>query len=199
MLASGARAWFRAQVLCLTFVAHNSVRGPGAQFRARGSIQGPGARFGAQVLGSGPRCSVQGPGAQFGTWVLLNPQILQVFEKVLSSPFSLVSGLTWSAEAKAYPRSISGTDIMRVKEARYLGIILDDKLNFKEQFNKLIKKLKEAINCLICTRNILNWKAKMMLYSALSNPISPGLWNDVLIWGVGVKSSRPYFRLHKLA
>ena len=39
-------------------------------------------------------------------WVLLNPQILQVFEKVLSSPlFSLVSGLTWSAEAKAYPRS----------------------------------------------------------------------------------------------
>ena len=62
---------------------------------------------------------------------------------------------------------ISGTDIMKVKEARYLGIILDDKLNFKEQFNKLIKKLKEAINCLICTRNILNWKAKMMLYNAL--------------------------------
>ena len=28
---------------------------------------------------------------------------------------------------------ISGTDIMKVKEARYLGIILDDKLNFKEQ------------------------------------------------------------------
>ena len=62
---------------------------------------------------------------------------------------------------------INGTELKQVKSARYLGLILDDKMNFKEQFNKLTKKLKEAINCLICTRNILNWKAKMMLYNAL--------------------------------
>ena len=78
MLGSGARAWFRAQVLGSG--PRCSVRGPGAGFRAqvlssgpRCSVQGsvlgsgPRARFRAQVLGSGPRCSVQGPGAWAST------------------------------------------------------------------------------------------------------------------------------------
>ena len=62
---------------------------------------------------------------------------------------------------------IGTTEIKRVTEARYLGIIIDDRMTFRPQYDKLVKKLKEAINSLICTRNILNFKAKMMLYNAL--------------------------------
>ena len=61
---------------------------------------------------------------------------------------------------------IGNTVIPRVKQAKYLGLIIDDKLNFQPQFENLLKKLKQGINSLICTKNILNYKAKYMLYNA---------------------------------
>ena len=62
---------------------------------------------------------------------------------------------------------IGDTEILRVKHAKYLGLELDEKMNFLPQFNSLVKKLKVAINSLICTKDILNFKAKKMLYYAL--------------------------------
>ena len=62
---------------------------------------------------------------------------------------------------------IETTEIIRVKKARYLGIIIDEKLNFKEQHEKLVSKLTEAVNALICVRNTLNYRAKIALYNAL--------------------------------
>ena len=57
-------------------------------------------------------------------------------------------------------------EVAKVNSARYLGIIIDDKLNFKEQFNKLKEKVTDGVRALMCTRNILNYKAKMLLYHA---------------------------------
>ena len=59
---------------------------------------------------------------------------------------------------------IKETEIKRVSHARYLGIIIDDKMNFKEQFIKLNKKLKETVNALIAVRLSLNYRAKIQLY-----------------------------------
>ena len=53
-----------------------------------------------------------------------------------------------------------------MSSARFLGIIIDDKLNFKEQFNQLKEKVNDGVKALMCTRNILNYKAKMLLYHA---------------------------------
>ena len=39
---------------------------------------------------------------------------------------------------------IKETEIKRVQHARYLGIIIDDRMSFKQQFNNLNKKLKSA-------------------------------------------------------
>ena len=62
---------------------------------------------------------------------------------------------------------IETTEITRVKKARYLGIIIDENLKFKEQHEKLVSKLTEAVNGLICVRNILNYRSKIALYNAL--------------------------------
>ena len=62
---------------------------------------------------------------------------------------------------------IEETELHRVHEARYLGIIIDDKLNFKSQFKNLTKKLRQATNALRCTSFTLNFRAKMMLYHGL--------------------------------
>ena len=65
--------------------------------------------------------------------------------------------------------TIKGKEITRVSSQRYLGIIIDDKLNFKKQAEKLIKKLREATNALRCCRYALNFKAKRTLYFSLFN------------------------------
>ena len=57
-------------------------------------------------------------------------------------------------------------EVGKVNSARFLGIIIDDKLNFKEQFNQLKEKVNDGVRALMCTRNILNYKAKMLLYHA---------------------------------
>lgn len=62
---------------------------------------------------------------------------------------------------------IETTEITRVKKARYLGIIIDEKLNFKEQHEKLVSKLTEAVNALICVRNSINYRSKIALYNAI--------------------------------
>jgi hypothetical protein len=63
--------------------------------------------------------------------------------------------------------AMEGKQIDFVTEARYLGLTLDNKLNFKPQFNKLTKKLKTATRALISTRKLLNSKAKLMIYNSL--------------------------------
>ena len=62
---------------------------------------------------------------------------------------------------------IGDTQILQVKQAKYLGIILDDKLNFKAQFEHLKMKLKGAIRALITVRNDINLRAKKLLYDSL--------------------------------
>ena len=62
---------------------------------------------------------------------------------------------------------IGNEEIKQVSEARYLGVILDEKLNFKKQYESVKNKLESTVRALICTRNLLNYRAKFQLYNAL--------------------------------
>ena len=53
---------------------------------------------------------------------------------------------------------IKDKEIEQVSSAKYLGIIFNDQMNFKEQFTKLKTKLQEAVRALICTRYTLNFR-----------------------------------------
>ena len=59
---------------------------------------------------------------------------------------------------------LDGNEVERVQSARFLGVIFDDKLKFNGHFEKVKKKLKEAVKALMCTRNILNYRSKLLLY-----------------------------------
>ena len=62
---------------------------------------------------------------------------------------------------------INGKPLRKISEARYLGVILDEKLNFKAHTSKVMKKLREATNALRCTRFSLTYKAKILIYHSL--------------------------------
>ena len=44
--------------------------------------------------------------------------------------------------------------------------MIDDNLDFSEHFKKIKKKLQEANRALMSTRNILNFKAKLLFYNS---------------------------------
>ena len=46
---------------------------------------------------------------------------------------------------------MNSKEIEQVKSARYLGVIFDDEMSFKEQFLKVKSKLIQGVKALICT------------------------------------------------
>ena len=48
-----------------------------------------------------------------------------------------------------------------------MGVILDDNLNFKKQYETVKNELENTVKALICTKNLLNFKAIFQLYNAL--------------------------------
>ena len=62
---------------------------------------------------------------------------------------------------------IGNEEINEVEEIEFLGIKIDNKLNFNSHFNKIHKKVKIALNGLIEVRDSLNFKNKMLIYNSL--------------------------------
>ena len=64
---------------------------------------------------------------------------------------------------------------MEIKETssiKYLGIILDNKFKFNLHFQYVVEKLTNTINMLISTRQLLNYKAKMLIYNSKFRPFT---------------------------
>ena len=87
---------------------------------------------------------------------------------------------------------LNGTVIPRVKEAKLLGVWLDDKLKWDTHTNKLLSKLKCGIGMLKRSKNLLSKKAKKLLYFG---QIHSNLCYSLCIWGSMLQSSM----LRKLA
>ena len=61
---------------------------------------------------------------------------------------------------------IDGEIIERVKNIKYLGVIIDENLNWDEHFRVLVSKFQGKINFLWRYKNVLNWEGKKLLYNA---------------------------------
>lgn len=65
---------------------------------------------------------------------------------------------------------IGDTNIDRVNEIKYLGIIIDDKLNFESNVDYVCKKIGTKICLIGRLKNKLNCQQKIMLYKTLVEP-----------------------------
>ena len=71
------------------------------------------------------------------------------------------------------------TILERVNETKYLGIIIDNKLNFNKHYEYIKEKVVKGINALIVARYHLNYKSKLLIYNSL---IKSYLDYNTIIW-----------------
>lgn len=75
---------------------------------------------------------------------------------------------------------IDGHIIKRSAEIKYLGVILDDKLNWEKQINNVANKIARALGIMYRINYYIPRKTVMMLYYSL---IYPHLLYGILLWG----------------
>jgi hypothetical protein len=92
---------------------------------------------------------------------------------------------------------INGKSLTILEKTKFLGVILDTGLTWKDHINYMTKKLSKSIGILSIARKTLSQKTLIQLYHAF---ISPYLNYCVLIWGNAPASSLwPILKLQKLA
>ena len=74
--------------------------------------------------------------------------------------------------------------IKESEEIRFLGVSIDNKLNFTPHFNKVYDKVKKGLNGLIMVKNQLSQKAKLNVYHSL---IHSHLDDCAMIWISSIK------------
>ena len=62
---------------------------------------------------------------------------------------------------------IGSTNLEQKSEIEFLGVLIDENLNFNAHFKKVYSKAQKGLNALIATKNILNYKAKKNIYNSL--------------------------------
>ena len=62
---------------------------------------------------------------------------------------------------------IGSDDLTESEELTFLGVIIDNKLNFSSHFKKVYAKMKKGLNGLIMVKNQLSYRAKLNVYHGL--------------------------------
>ena len=83
-------------------------------------------------------------------------------------------------DTPAYRISMNNETLLRVQEAKILGVLFDENLTFESHVNKLCKKVSMKLGIFRKLRNILTLPVKKMLYNAIVLPHTD--YADV-IWG----------------
>lgn len=78
--------------------------------------------------------------------------------------------------------------IKRTSQIKYLGIVVDEQLNWKSHINQLVGKLSSIIGILTRTNKLFPRKVLMMLYYSL---IYSSLTYGIVLWG---SSSKQFYR-----
>lgn len=81
---------------------------------------------------------------------------------------------------------VDGVEIERVLEHKFLGVIIDDKLNWKSHINHIHNKISRSVSILSKVKHILDHKALHILYCSL---IAPYLNYCAEVWGNTYKCS----------
>ena len=75
---------------------------------------------------------------------------------------------------------IDNHDLTQVKSAKYLGVIIDHKLNWIEHISYVKSKISKGIGIMYKARQFLTKKALLMLYHAY---IYPYMTYCIEVWG----------------
>ena len=88
---------------------------------------------------------------------------------VTSGEFPVTSG-EFLSPVNNYVISIDGQPIDRVNKMKYLGVIIDDRLTFKDHCEYIAKKMSKKVNFLRQIRNRLDIKTALLLFNSLVVP-----------------------------
>ena len=92
---------------------------------------------------------------------------------------------------------IGDKQIEEVKKCKFLGVIVDNQLNWKDQIKALTTKLSKSIGILAKTRKYLDKKTLIQLYYSFMYPY---LLYGNIIWGMACKTNlRSIERIQKIA
>ena len=75
-----------------------------------------------------------------------------------------------SSSSNNYTISIAGQPIERVSKIKYLGVMIDDRLTFKDHCEYIAKKMSKKVNFLRRIRNRLDMKTALLLFDSLIVP-----------------------------
>ena len=76
--------------------------------------------------------------------------------------------------------TVNGSIAKRVSQIQFLGIVLDDKLTWKNHINHIYAKISKVIGILYKTKQMLSSKSLLILYVSL---IKPYFSYGITIWG----------------
>ena len=97
----------------------------------------------------------------------------------------------------SFDLNIGGSKLIQVNQTKFLGIIVDDRLNWNSHIHYVTSKLSKSIGILSRARRYLNEKILVTLYNSF---IYPYLLYGNLIWGnVNKTKMWPLFRAQKRA
>ena len=74
------------------------------------------------------------------------------------------------SEENISPIILKGVNLEYVESFKYLGVIVDKKLNFKNHFNELIENIKRKVNYLYRCSNNLNMNNRIKVYKSIISP-----------------------------
>ena len=83
--------------------------------------------------------------------------------------------------------NLDNIQITSSKEVRFLGLWLDENLNWQTQINKLILKLTRNVNLLKYSRNMMPTETKKLVYHA---HIGSHLQYGIILWGNGITNEQ---------
>ena len=84
--------------------------------------------------------------------------------------------------------TVNGSIAKRVSQTTFLGIVLDDKLTWKNHINHIYAKISNVIGILYKTKQMLSSKSLLILYDSL---IKPYFSYGINIWGNTFKTYIP--------
>ena len=102
----------------------------------------------------------------------------------------MLFGRCTSEHFNMYKITINSREINRVKETKFLGVVLDDKLQWNQHIKRIENKILQGIGMMYQSKGRLNAKSLLILYNSI---IFPYLYYCVEVWGNTCK-----FRLNKL-
>ena len=92
---------------------------------------------------------------------------------------------------------INGIQIERIKETRFLGLIVDEKLSWKPHIQHLVKKISKNIGIIYNTKEFFNKETLKLLYCSF---ILPFFYYCAEIWGNNYASNiKPLLNIQKRA